>query len=176
MRPQPVLADAGYGNNTEFRQGRANRQLHYVVGVESNTVVWDKPTQRVQPRRGVGRGRPRRPYYQGQPQALRDLATTLLAERWRSVTWRQGSRGAQRSRFAACRVQPAHGHLHDRPKLEPVWLLIEWPAEPPEQKSRNYSMRVSRLARRRWLSHRTEWRVTSGWAQTTVWPLRRAAF
>jgi hypothetical protein len=26
-------------------------------------------------------------------------------------------------------VQPAHGHLHDRPELEPVWLLIEWPAE-----------------------------------------------
>ncbi|MGH7839848.1 MAG: IS701 family transposase, partial [Candidatus Binataceae bacterium] len=41
---QPVLADAGYGNNTEFRQGLVDRQLHYVVGVESNTAVWEKPT------------------------------------------------------------------------------------------------------------------------------------
>src|SRR5947207_749006 len=49
---QPVLADAGYGNNTEFRQGLVDRQLHYVVGVESNTAVWEKPTQRVQPGRG----------------------------------------------------------------------------------------------------------------------------
>ncbi len=126
---QPVLADAGYGNNTEFRQGLTNRQLQYVVGVESNTVVWEKPTQRVQPRRRVGRGRPRRPYYRGQPKALRDLAATLPADTWRTLTWRQGSRGPQRSRFAACRVQPAHGHVHHRPELEPVWLLLEWPAE-----------------------------------------------
>jgi SRSO17 transposase len=26
-------------------------------------------------------------------------------------------------------VQPAHGHVQDRPELEPVWLLIEWPAQ-----------------------------------------------
>jgi SRSO17 transposase len=128
LRSQPILADAGYGNHTEFRQALANRQLPYVVGVESNTVVWDKPTQRVQPRRRVVRGRPPRPYYRGQPQALDELAAALPAEAWRAVTWRQGSRGAQRSRFAGRRVQPAHGHLHDRPELEPVWLLIEWPA------------------------------------------------
>ena len=73
---QPVLADAGYGNNTEFRQGLADRQLHYVVGVESNTAVWEEPTQRVQPRPRAGRGRPRRPYYRGKPRDLRDLATT----------------------------------------------------------------------------------------------------
>lgn len=45
------------------------------------------------------------------------------------MTWRQGTRGPQRSRFAAGRVQPAHGHVQDRPELEPVGLLIEWPAE-----------------------------------------------
>ena len=58
LKPQPMLADAGYGNNTEFRQGLANRQLPYVVGVESNTVVWDKPTRRVQPRPRGGSGSP----------------------------------------------------------------------------------------------------------------------
>jgi SRSO17 transposase len=129
LKPQPVLADAGYGNSAEFRQGLTDRQRPYVVGVESSTVVWDRPTQRVQPR-GRGRiGRPRRPYYRGQPQAVSQLAITLPPDRWRTVTWRQGGRGPQRSRFAACRVQPAHGHVQDRPELPLVWLLVEWPAE-----------------------------------------------
>ena len=155
---QPVLADAGYGNNTEFRQGLVDRQLHYVVGVESNTAVWEKPTQRVQPRSRASRGRPRRPYYRGQPRALRDLAAALPAESWRTLTWRQGSQGPQRGRFAACRVQPAHGHVRDRPELPPVWLLIEWPAEAeapakywfsnlPEEISLR---RLVRLAKLRW--------------------------
>ena len=155
---QPVLADAGYGNNTEFRQGLVDRQLHYVVGVESSTAVWEKPTQRVQPRSRASRGRPRRPYYRGQPTALRDLAAALPAESWRTLTWRQGSQGPQRGRFAACRVQPAHGHVRDRPELPPVWLLIEWPAEAeapakywfsnlPEEISLR---RLVRLAKLRW--------------------------
>lgn len=155
---QPVLADAGYGNNAEFRQGLADRQLHYVVGVESNTVVWEKPTQRVQPPRRVGRGRPRRPYYPGEPTALHAMALSLPSGQWKAVTWRQGTRGPQRSRFAACRVQPAHGHAHDRPEWESVWLLIEWPSDAqaptkywfsnlPEEVSLR---RLVRLAKLRW--------------------------
>lgn len=155
---QPVLADAGYGNNTELRQGLADRQLQYVVGVESSTVVWEKPTPRVQPPRRAGRGRPRRPSYQGQPAALHGLARALPSGAWKTVTWRQGTRGPQRSRFAACRVQPAHGHAHDRPELEPVWLLIEWPSNaeaPTKYWFSNLPQEVSlrrlvRLAKLRW--------------------------
>ncbi len=155
---QPILADAGYGNSTEFRQGLGDRHLSYVVGVESNTVVWEKPRQRVEPRRRAGRGRPRRPYYRGQPTALRDLATALPTDRWRTVTWRQGTRGPQRSRFAACRVQPAHGHVRGRPELEPVWLLVEWPTEAEAPTKYWFSnlpegislRRLVRLAKLRW--------------------------
>jgi len=49
------------------------------------------------------------------------------------VTWREGTRGAMRSRFARLRVRPAH---RDEERTEPrraEWLLIEWPrgeAEP----------------------------------------------
>jgi SRSO17 transposase len=158
LNRQPVLADAGYGNNTEFRQGLVDRQLHYVVAVESSTAVWEKPTRRVQPRRPTGRGRPRRPYYRGQPTALRDMAWAQPQEAWRVITWRQGTQGPQRSRFAACRVQPAHGHAHDQPEREPVWLLIEWPAEaeaPTKFWFSNLSEDVSlrrlvRLAKLRW--------------------------
>jgi SRSO17 transposase len=155
---QPVLADVAYGNSTEFRQGLAARQLHYTVGVESSTVVWEKPTRRVQPRQRGGRGRPRRPYYRGEPKALSNLATQLPAERWRTVTWRQGRRGPQRSRFAACQVQPAHGYHQGRPEQEAVWVLIEWPAEAQAPTKYWFSnlpegvslRRLVRLAKLRW--------------------------
>ena len=139
---QPVLADAGYGNNTEFRQGLVERQLHYVVGVESSTAVWEKPTQRVQPRRRAGRGRPRRPYYRGQPTALRDRAVALPPEAWRmrhleTRHARSAARslrrlpGATRSRswgrparagagLAADRVASRHGSTHPVLVLEPA--------------------------------------------------------
>jgi SRSO17 transposase len=159
LKQQPVLADAGYGNNSGFRQALAHRQLHYVVGVESSTVVWDQPTVRVQRRRRATPGRPRRPYYyRGEPQALSDLAASLPAERWRTVTWRQGRRGALRSRFAACRVQPAHGYGQGRPELQVVWLLIEWPSQAEAPSKYWFSnlpegvslRRLVRLAKLRW--------------------------
>jgi SRSO17 transposase len=129
LRRQPVLADAGYGNSTGFRQGLAQRGLQYLVGVESHTAVWDKPTARVPPCRRPGRGRLRCPYYRDQPVAVRDLALALPPQAWRTITWRQGTRGPQRSRFTAWRVQPAHGHARHQPELEAVWLLVQWPAD-----------------------------------------------
>ena len=158
LRRQPLLADAGYGNSTGFRAGLARRGLQYMVGVESNTAVWDKPTARVQPCRRTGRGRPRCPYYQGQPMALRELAAALPSQAWRTITWRQGTQGPQRSRFTACRVQPAHGHVHHQPELEAVWVLIEWPkdmAAPTKYWFSNLPAGVSlrplvRLAKLRW--------------------------
>ena len=155
---QPVLADAGYGNNTEFRQGLVDRRLHYVVGVESNTAVWEKATQHVQPRPQAGRGRPRRPYYRGKPTALRALAAALPAQAWRTLTWRKVSQRPQRGRFATCRVQSVHGHVRDQPELEPVRLLIEWPPEaeaPTKYWFSNLPQGVSlrrlvRLAKLRW--------------------------
>lgn len=158
LRRQPVLADAAYGNNTEFRTGLVRRGLQYMVGVESSTAVWAQPTQRVQPRRRPGRGRPRCPYYRDQPVALRELASALPSQAWRTITWRQGTQGPQRSRFSACRVQPAHGHAHDQPELEAVWVLIEWPkdmAAPTKYWFSNLPEEVSwrrlvRLAKLRW--------------------------
>jgi len=125
LRRQPVLADAGYGNSSEFRTGLVRRGLQYMVGVESSTAVWAQLAQRVQPRRRPGRGRPRGPYYQGRPLVLRELAAALSPRVWRTITWRQGTQGPQRSRFTACRVQSAHGHAHRQLELEAVWVLIE---------------------------------------------------
>jgi SRSO17 transposase len=166
LQRQPLLADAGYGNSSEFRQGLEGRQLSYVVGIESSTGVWDRPTERVQPRRRGGRGRPRRPYYRGQPPTVSELAITLPAERWRSVTWRQGRRGPQQSRFAACRVQPAHGHVQDRPELQPLWLLIDWPAEAEAPTKYWFSNLPERMSLRRLVQlAKLRWRVEQNYQQ-----------
>ncbi len=119
LRRQPVLADAGYGNNGKFRAGLARRGLQYMVGVEATTTVWAQPASPLPAHQ---------PSAHDQPLAWRELALALPPPAWHSVTWRQGTQGPQRSRFSACRGQPAHGHAHHRSELESVWLLMEWPA------------------------------------------------
>ena len=63
------------------------------------------------------------------PIGVRELAQSLPATCYRTLTWREGTASALRSRFARIRVRAAHA---DRPRDE-EWLLIEWPkgeAEP----------------------------------------------
>ncbi len=43
LRCGVVLADAGYGEVTEFRQGLEDRHLPYAVGIPSTVRVWTKP-------------------------------------------------------------------------------------------------------------------------------------
>ena len=43
LRCGVVLADAGYGEGTEFREGLEARQLPYAVGIPSTVGVWTKP-------------------------------------------------------------------------------------------------------------------------------------
>jgi SRSO17 transposase len=158
LRRQPVLADAGYGNSTEFRQGLASRGLQYMVGVESTTTVWVQPTSPVGPRRPTARGRSQRPGSRTRPLALRELAAELPPQAWRTITWREGTQGPQRSRFSACRVQPAHGQAHHQPELASVWVLIEWPPDTATPTKYWFSnlpkgsslRRLVRLAKLRW--------------------------
>jgi SRSO17 transposase len=126
-----VLADAGYGGDTDFRTGLTERDLRYVVGVQSSISLWPPGTGPLPPKVWSGRGRPpkllRRDAGHGPISAL-DLAEGLPGAAWRRVAWREGSRGAElASRFAAVRVRPGH---RDDGRAEPhaqEWLLIEWP-------------------------------------------------
>ena len=119
-----VLADAGYGETTEFRQGLEARHLRYAVGIPSTVTVWTKP-----PRVRKGRGRARRStvyhYDVQRPCGVREVAARV--PRWKQVRWREGSKGWLLSRFYACRVQPAHGYDQGEPPQPEAWLLIEWP-------------------------------------------------
>jgi SRSO17 transposase len=130
--PEVVVEDAGYGNNTGFRQGLAARQLRYMAEVERTLVAWTRPQRRDAPvRRKSQQGRPRVPKYRDAPvpQSLKTIALALPRSAWRKVTWREGTKGKMSSRFARLRVQPAHGWQEGKEELPVVWLLIQWPEE-----------------------------------------------
>ena len=128
----PVVADAYYGNDFDFRQELRERQLPYAVQVEPSTVVWTEDPNLPGPLPQKPRGRPRKhPLARDLPPVrdLRAVAEQLPAAAWHSVTWRQGSRGPQRSRFAKLPAWAAHRWKREhRPRVR-EWLLVEWPAE-----------------------------------------------
>jgi len=121
-----VLADAGYGDVTEFRQGLETRQLPYAVGIPSSLGVWTKPP-RIHKLKARGQGRPPSAYHYGpqRPGTVREVAHK--ARGWKQVRWREGTKGWLESRFYACRVQPSHGFHEGQPPHKEVWLLVEWP-------------------------------------------------
>jgi len=99
-------------------------------GITSETTVWPAGTEPLRPRAYRGRGRPPkllRCSKSRRPASIAALAESLPASAWQPITWRQGSRGAMRSRFAFLRLRPAHrDELRAHPR-EVEWLIIEWP-------------------------------------------------
>src|SRR5882757_514454 len=126
-----VLADAGYGNETAWREALGEMELEYCVGVQSVTTVWAAGTGPVPPKRKNKIGRPRTRWQRvagAIPLSVKGVSETLTARRWHTVVWREGSNAKLSSRFAAVRVRAAH---RDEEGLcaprEKQWLLIEWP-------------------------------------------------
>jgi SRSO17 transposase len=126
-----VLADAGYGDNYDFREGITQLRLRYVVGVRERTTIWEPGESPLSPKQQKGRGRPGtrlRRDRRHQPVSVKELAESLAPQEWTTVSWREGTKKRLRSRFVALRVRPAH---RDERRKEPhaeEWLLIEWPA------------------------------------------------
>jgi len=158
----PVVADAFYGNDFGFRQQLQERQLAYVLEVEPTTVVWtEDPNLPLPPHKRTGRPRQYPPLAAlPRPQDLLTVAQQFPATAWRTVAWREGTQGIERSRFAQRRVWAAHGwRKQEHPPRRAEWLLVEWPkgAERPTK----YWLaqlgeppvgwrRLVRLARARW--------------------------
>lgn len=131
-----VLADAGYGDETAFRDGITALGMRYAVGIRPGTTVWAPGTAPLPPKVWVGRGiRPTRLRREpgNEPVAVKALACSLPEQAWRTVTWREGSNNTLSGRFTALRVRPAHRDYLGT-EMRPVeWLLVEWPegeAEP----------------------------------------------
>jgi SRSO17 transposase len=152
-----VVADVGYGEVTEFRDGLEARALPYVVGVSAKVGVWAKPPRaEIPPHRGRG-GPPKRYDYGNQrPTSVGQVARQVKG--WKKVRWREGTKGWLESRFLAMRVWPSHGFVRGEPPHKEVWLLMEWPVQEKEPTDyflcdlpASYTLRrLVRLARCRW--------------------------
>jgi SRSO17 transposase len=104
--PELVLADAGYGASTEFRDQLTAMGFTYVVGV---TGAVSLQSQALAPLRA------------------KELAMQLPSRRFRTLTWREGTNCALSSRFAAIRVHCASRAARPGETSAEQWLLIEWP-------------------------------------------------
>ena len=130
-----VLADAGYGRDTAFREALEELGLTYAVGVSSDVTVWAPGTRPLPTTASPGRGRPptrlrRAPGHE--PVSVKELAFTLKPSAWQKVAWREGTNKILSSRFTRVRVRVAHRDYLRTSLREEQWLLLEWPAKEPE--------------------------------------------
>ena len=100
-----VLADAGYGLSAPFRQGLTARGLTWAVGVPRHLKMYPAGVKLIWP--VAMRGRPRKRYI---PNILSRAAEDMLADaKWQNVSWRNGTKGRLKARFAAVRMRIADG-------------------------------------------------------------------
>jgi len=130
-----VLADAAYGNDSDFREGLVSLGLSYAVEIQSSTTLWPPGIAPLPPQAKGKMGRPPRLLRrdeQHQPLSAKDLALCLSTTDLRTVNWREGTRGRMCSRFATVRVRVAHRDYWRKEPHPEQWLLIEWPTTEKE--------------------------------------------
>jgi len=123
-----VLADAGYGLSAPFRQGLTTRKLAWAVGIPRHLKVYPVGVQLIWP--VATRGRPRRRHI---PDILSMAAEDMLAHaKWQNISWRIGTKGKLKARFAAVRVRIADGpaqRIRDKGQQhlpgDEAWLIGE---------------------------------------------------
>src|SRR3972149_473448 len=125
------LAGSGFGDGFEFRKGLRNRGLDYVAQVSGDLMAWTKdPHPAKPPMKGGGRIPRKRFYANDFPPArsLCQIAKDLPAGSWKTVTWREGTKGPLTSRFARLIVWMANGLVQGKTMEVPAEeLLLEWP-------------------------------------------------
>jgi SRSO17 transposase len=122
-----VLADAGYGSSARFRQGLTARKLSWAVGIPRHLKVYPADVLMIQP--VTPRGRPRGRIPDTRSVAAEDVLATA---KWQNISWRTGTKGKLRARFAAVRVRVADGSpqrikdkTHQHVPGEQAWLIGE---------------------------------------------------
>lgn len=122
-----VVADAGYGNSAEFRGALTARGLMWAVGVPGTQKVYSTKVGMLTERRSKT-GRLLVPVPDEPRKSVAQVLHDLPPHKWVSRTWRKGTKGPLRARFAILRVRVADGgELHDGSHLpgDEVWLVGE---------------------------------------------------
>ena len=131
LQDRLVLADSFYGDTYEFRQGLRDRTLDYVVQVSAGLTAWtEDPHPSTPPMKRRGKIPRKRFYAKDFPPArsLCQIAKDLPSRSWKTITWREGTKGPLTSRFARVVVWMANGLVQGKTMKEPTEeLLIEWP-------------------------------------------------
>jgi len=131
-----VVADSGYGKYPMFLGGLEQRELPYVCGVESTFGVRQPEEVRAAKEAGAppyrGRGQPPKerpaPLY-----TAREVLGSLPEQAWRTVAWREGTKGTLSKQIVAVRAHRAtgsdrHSTTHERVlTAEEGWLIAERP-------------------------------------------------
>lgn len=141
--PGVVLADAGYGNNTAFREGLDALGLQYIVGVNPSTSIWPPGVKPLAPKPKVsgtrGRESSRHRFAKGhEPQSCEQVALAVDDDEWEFIEWREGTNETLSGWFTALRVRAAHRDHKKSVLRDEQWLLVEWPEE--EQAPTKYSL------------------------------------
>jgi len=132
-----VLADSAYGDATEFRAELDREGWAWLVGVSGSLAVIaaDADLGEVPPRSSPKGRPPTRPAKVKVREGLKGCSVAEWAAArpadFRRVTWREGSKGKLRSRFAAWRVRPAHKLAAGKVPGAACWLVAEWPEDEP---------------------------------------------
>ena len=130
-----ILADAGYGAGTAFRDALTALGLPYAMGIGPGASVWAPGTGPLPPKPWSGQGRPParlRRDENCQPVTVKALALTLKESDWLSISWREGSGKPLTSRFARLRARPAHEDFRRNEPRPEEWLVIESPEDEGE--------------------------------------------
>jgi SRSO17 transposase len=136
LAPPVLAADAGYGDNSQFRAALDERGIGYIMQVKGDALAHEPgaaPVGRVY----SGRGRPPRRTEPRYPDTALSLAEHVRAagrDAAVTISWREGSKGTMSSQFLFLRVRPA-GHRVPRDAdgvLPQRWLIAQWPDDQPE--------------------------------------------
>jgi SRSO17 transposase len=131
LQDRLVLADSGYGDAYEFREGLRSRKLDSVVQVSGELTAWMQDPHPAEPPMKRGGKIPRKRLYAKElppTRSLYQIAKDLPSESWKAITWREGTKGPLSSRFARVVVWMATGLLEGKTmKVPSEELLIEWP-------------------------------------------------
>lgn len=120
-----VLADSGYGDSTEFRDGLQTRGCNYLVGVSNVRLVWPPGSNPREPKPRGGPGRRRTQFRDGnrKPMSLSEIAEGF---EYRKYSCPDGRGGTKSGYFAFARVRSAERHTKGRRPSDEIWLIGEW--------------------------------------------------
>ena len=120
----PVLADAVYGDNAQFRKRLHDLDLEFFLQVDPGKHKgWDHEVQTVlkQKRRHAAPDTP-------PSETVQQLAASISPKQWKDCSWSTANGLTRTTRIAWREVFLQHDLRHPNGSLERIWLVVDWPA------------------------------------------------